>query len=384
MAFSNSYMITSRATEIDWLGKIAFSDLNPTPIDPTGQSGAMYFLMSNQAYDQYYEHYAFTNAQSGNNYVPSTALPAAFSSALQKDLAGALVNGKPQLTIYIHGLEVTYGNAVQEMASLGSSLAQSGPYSGLVIGFSWPSGEVDALNYATTWPAQGGSSGTTVRDNIVNSVQAFITMLQVLQNLVPNLSINIICHSEGNYMLMRGMAKLSGVRINQVIMLAADISNAALQLAAANNGGINGQAIATLSNNVTVYSSIYDEDVLYSNLGYLNFHNPKFPLRLGQTGVYSYLAVGGVPALPGNVAGVDCSAVVNDGNIINLVNQGIIKLPPMPGAISGTNAPFIHSSYRYIPQVLADMTAVMTGGTPVDRTAVPNTNGQGFQMNIVS
>ena len=287
----------------------------------------MYFLMSNQAYDQDSSTTRSRIPRTVTTTFPPPALPATFSSALQQDLAGALVNGKPQLTIYIHGLEVTFGNAVQEMASLGSNLAQSGPYSGLVIGFSWPSGDVDALNYATTWPAQGGASGTTVRDNIVNSVQAFITLLQVLQNLVPNLSINIICHSEGNYMLMRGMAKLSGVSINQVIMLAADISNAALQLAAANNGGINGQAISTLSNNVTVYSSIYDEDVLYSNLGYLNFHNKQFPLRLGQTGVYSYLAVGGVPALPGNVAGVDCSAVVNDGNIINLVNQGIIQAP---------------------------------------------------------
>jgi len=202
--------------------------------------------------------------------------------------------------------------------------------------------------------------------------------------LVSNLTINIICHSEGNYMLMRGMAALNGVQVNQAIMLAADISNATLQLTAPNNGGINGQAIATQSINVSIYSSIYDEDVLYSNLGYLVFHNPKFPLRLGQTGVYSFAAQNGALALPANVNGIDCSSVVNDGNIINLVNQGIITLPPNPLATKGTNLPFIHSSYRYIPQVLQDMTAVMTGQKPVDRTVIPNTNGQGFQMNAVA
>src|SRR5262249_33219458 len=255
-------------------------------------------------------------------------------------------------------------------------------YGGLVIGFSWPGGDPDVLNYATTWPATG--SGTTVRDHIVDSVQAFITMLQDVQNLVPNLSLNIICHSEGNYMLMRGMAALSGVKINQVIMLAADIGNAALQLSAQNNGGINGQAIASLSNGVTVYSSIYDEDLLYSNLGYLAFHNPNFPLRLGQTGVASYQAQGQLPALPGNVTGLDCSLVVHHQNLINLVTQGVIKLPPMTGATPGTNAPFIHTSYRYIPQVLQDMSAVMSGATPPNRAAIPNTNGQGYQMSVAA
>lgn len=384
MSFQNSYILTNRATEYSiFSGKnTAFSDVNPTPIDPTGKSGDMYFLMSSQAYDQNYDNYQFTNSSDNNgNPVPSTTLPLTFSSALAQDLAQAKVNGNPQLTIYIHGLEVAFGSAVQEMAQLGTGLANEG-YSGLVIGFSWPSGDLDALNYATAWPATG--SGTTVRDHIVDSMQAFITMLHDVQNLVPNLSLNIICHSEGNYMLMRGMAALSGVKINQVIMLAADIGNASLQLSAQNNGGINGQAIATLSNGVSVYSSIYDEDVLYSNLGYLAFHNPNFPLRLGQTGVAGYQAQGQLLALPGNVTGLDCSLVVNDQNIINLVGQGVIQLPALTGATPGTHAPFIHSSYRYIPQVLQDMSAVMSGNTPPNRVPIPDTNGQGYQMSVAA
>jgi hypothetical protein len=187
-------------------------------------------------------------------------------------------------------------------------------------------------------------------------------------------------------MLMQGMSAQAGQNklINHVIMLAADIGNAALQLAPANNGNVNGMAIAALANDVSVYSSIYDEDLLYSNVGYLNFHNPKFPLRLGQAGIYSYLGEGLALPLPANVIGIDCSDVVNDLNIINLAQHGVIQLTQMPAATKGTYEPYIHGSYRYIPQVLQDMTAVMTGQKPVDRTAVPNTNGQGFQMNVAA
>jgi hypothetical protein len=96
MPFNNGYIITSRATELSFFGNPEFSDANPTPIDPTGKSGAMYFLMSNQPYDQNYSHYNFTNAKNGNNYVPSATFPPPFANALRQDLARAVVNGRPQ------------------------------------------------------------------------------------------------------------------------------------------------------------------------------------------------------------------------------------------------------------------------------------------------
>jgi hypothetical protein len=65
MAFNNSYMITNRATSFSLFGDLEFSDTNPTPIDPTGSSGAMFFLMSSNPYDQNYANYKFTNAPSG-------------------------------------------------------------------------------------------------------------------------------------------------------------------------------------------------------------------------------------------------------------------------------------------------------------------------------
>jgi hypothetical protein len=91
-----------------------------------------------------------------------------------------------------------------------------------------------------------------------------------------------------------------------------------------------------------------------------------------------------VQPLPINVGSIDCNLVVNDQNIISLASQGAIQLTQLPLATPGTYAPFIHGSYRYIPQVLQDMTAVLTGQKPVDRTVIPNTNGQGFQMNVVA
>lgn len=378
MPFARSYMITNRAYTTGLFG--GFQD---TPID---NSGTMFFTMAGQQYDPNPGHYAIQNASGGNGtYIPSATMPASFSAALINDLKQALVNNSPQLTIYIHGLGNNWDDAVLETAGLGILLASPTRYPGLVIGFSWPSynAVLSPLLYATQWPATG--TGQTIRDNIVNSVNAFgnlLVMVQTLQRSLPTLNVNIICHSEGNYMLMRGMsAQRAGNKlVNHVIMLAADISNAALQLPPANNGNINGTAIANLSNDVSVYSSIYDEDTLYANIGFLSFHNPNYPLRLGQAGIYSYLGGNGVPPLPRNVIGIDCSAVVNDQNIINLAKQGSIQFTQLPGATKGTWEPFIHGSYRYIPQVLGDMADVMMNLTPANRRPVPNTNGQGFQM----
>jgi hypothetical protein len=91
-----------------------------------------------------------------------------------------------------------------------------------------------------------------------------------------------------------------------------------------------------------------------------------------------------VPPLPRNVIGIDCSAVVNDQNLINLAKKGSIQFTQLTGATKGTFEPFIHGSYRYIPQVLTDMTAVMLNLTPANRRPVPNTNGQGFQMVVAA
>jgi hypothetical protein len=375
-------MITNRAYTTGFFG-----GFQNTPID---NSGVMFFTMAGQPYDQNASDYTIQNAKDNNgNYIPSVSMPASFSTALIQDLKQAVVGANPQLTIYIHGLGNNWSDAVGEMGDFGSQLQTTAGYAGLVIGFSWPSYNAieSPLLYATQWPSTG--TAQTIRDNIVNSINAFtnlLVMVRTLTKALPGLNLNIICHSEGNYMLMQGMSAQAGQNklINHVIMLAADIGNAALQLAPANNGNVNGMAIAALANDVSVYSSIYDEDLLYSNVGYLNFHNPKFPLRLGQAGIYSYLGEGLALPLPANVIGIDCSDVVNDLNIINLAQHGVIQLTQMPAATKGTYEPYIHGSYRYIPQVLQDMTAVMTGQKPVDRTAVPNTNGQGFQMNVAA
>src|SRR5215467_7759265 len=73
----------------------------------------------------------------------------------------------------------------------------------------------------------------TIRGNINGSVQAFGRILEMLDQLRLKLgvAVNVICHSEGNYMMMLGMHAQPVVQqaiLNQVLLVAADINNGAL------------------------------------------------------------------------------------------------------------------------------------------------------------
>jgi hypothetical protein len=74
-----------------------------------------------------------------------------------------------------------------------------------------------------------------------------------------------------------------------------------------------------------------------------DYHNPSYPDRLGLGGPYSY----NTGALPANTWGVDCSNVISDS-----------VTPSIPQVPLGTSS---HSAYFYIPQVLMDWAATLTG-----------------------
>jgi hypothetical protein len=303
-----------------------------------------------------------------NNYVQqgpsSTTPPDSFKQAIYTAL---LSQDQPQLTVFIHGLGNLFPDAIWGTSSLGANLAHFANYPGLVIGFDWPSYDetISGLYYASNgnpyyFPPVATSG--TIRDNINGSRPAFANLLSFLATLrqcISGLTLSLVCHSEGNYMAMLGLLGNTTNWFDHVLMLAADINNAALQTPDADPLVGQGNGIVQSATDVTVYFTSND-DVLPLSLyeWEYDYHNPEFGGRLGSAGP-SYNS----GPHPANVYSVDCSGVINVQNFRYLQSQGIIPTNSDGSALS------MHSSYLFIPQVLQDMAALITGASP---GSIPN------------
>jgi hypothetical protein len=302
----------------------------------------------------------------------SVSPPADFLADLLADLNATVTNNTAQLVIFIHGLANSFASGVDDTGTIGGGLARAG-FGGLVIGFSWPSyGLFDSVT------DYGG-----VRQNINGSPESFASLLEMVETLRAgldggaSLDLSVICHSEGNYMLMQGMNYLynnplsTWQNIDNVLMLAADINDAALQVPdEQNENDGTGAAIAQLSEQVTIYYSITDPELALSFAIYAEYHNPDYPGRLGMEGPYSFEQ----GALETNTYGVDCNWVVNPANIAWLKINEIIPWYVLE-----------HSSYIYIPQILTDMTQTMNGTAPCDvvnRESLDESDGQSYEMQV--
>lgn len=361
MAISNSYMITNRAYPTDqWASSIY-------PVLPHGNN---FYLV----------------APGANNYNPdayqqvgaaTAAMPSGFQSQLEADIVAAVQGGGPEVTLYIHGLAYYLSDACETLGHFGANLAappQS--YKGLVIGFSWPSyGDYESWKYYGSLPYSFPPKAfeLTIRDNINGSTAS---LLNLLSQLVPlcrkhGARLNLATHSEGNYMLMLAMYALSsnpgawqalagaGGFIDQVLMLAADINNGALQTPQSLPPWAGqGSSIAQYAKTVTVYWSSADDRLPHSD-GWPSYHNPTFPLRLGLHGLANN-APGKI--LP-NVYGLDCSLVA------------IAKNTP-PGKS-------VHESYFYIPRILQDMTQTLGDVPPANVAHRDPAGNQQFKMTAV-
>jgi hypothetical protein len=356
-SFNNTYVITNRTTP----QATSYESITPLP------GGAMWFFAPTGQYNNELTDY---NDPIGGQSSPTA--PSDFVTALENDLQIAISNGCPQLTVFIHGLGYTLGSVVNYLNVLGTGLQQYQiDYGGLVIAFDWPSYDfVDSgLNYGPDWVFPPAAKSGSIRGNIGASVDAFsnlLLMLAGIQKTLPAIQVNFICHSEGNYMLMTGMFDQSpSPSLNQVLLVAADINNAALGTSTTPADAGEALPIAGSSDRVTVYFSSGDDVLPDSQEDFVKSHNPNYPDRLGLVGPYSF------PDLAPNACGVDCSSVINDATIKN-----ISQVP------AGTDS---HSSYFYIPQVLEDWAQTLLG-TPsaqvVNRQATTNPND--FTMPFVT
>jgi len=249
---------------------------------------------------------------------------------------GAMADGeKPaQAAIYIHGYNNDFEDALEELHEIGTNLARRAGYEGLVIGFTWPS-EGKTLAYLED------------RDDARESVTGFVHLMHLIKRIrMPAekcfVDVSMLAHSMGNYVLREGLNYFwkhvgypwDDIYFTQTLMFAADIAYDSLK----SGGG--GQAISSFSHRVTFYYSNHD-DVLGLSTGAKHFGSR----RLGRSGPQSY------EELPENVVGVDCSNVATPENATKFKAGGV------------------HPCYRFIPDILKDFVATMSG---VDRAAIPN------------
>jgi esterase/lipase superfamily enzyme len=345
--FNNSYIVTARKQP----SKTHYRNIEPLA------DGKLWFYSAPTQYNPEATEYEASG-------IPAVKPPASYLSMLQDDLKIAIQNGCPQLTVVVHGLGVLFSDAIGMVANAGTGLQTNG-YGGLAIGFDWPSynGKDSAANYSSqpyAFPPTADKGN--IRANINGTVTAFQNFLATVQALT-GVTINYISHSEGNYMMMDGLNSATGVSLQQILLVAADINSGALQTTGLSQFG-QGLPISKAAKQVTVYYSSGDDVLPASQTTYKAVHNPSYPDRLGLEGPASYAA----GALATNAIGLNCSAVVQKHN------------PAIPPGIK------THDSYFYIPQVLSDMAQTLNGvsaGSVTNRVSAGQPDGQGYTMNLV-
>ncbi|MCW5893937.1 MAG: alpha/beta hydrolase [bacterium] len=339
--FAYSYMVTNRATP--------FATAKDAVVP--GAPGSLTFWTASGAYQS-------SDPQSTYTEVTETV----FLERLQADLALAASAGRLHLGLYVHGLGNLFTEALAEAAAFGCALERSGQWPGLLIGFSWPSYDLfdSAYYYASSGPPPPPltpQTSGTIRDNVLGSRQSFDALVQLLGSRVvaPSatpVTLSFLTHSEGNYMLMTGLAALTQpAQVDRCLMLAADVSAVSLQ------SGEQGAAIAATCAEVTVYYSGADETLGSSNYEFFPYHRSDYPTRLGLIGPY----YGFLPpkALAPNVVGLDCSSVTVAPAVASIID--------------------VHSSYRTVPAILRDQAETMLSLPHPKRHAISGTS-QGFTL----
>ena len=188
-------------------------------------------------------------------------------------------------------------------------------------------------------------------------MKMIVSVRDKMEKAETPLQVSILAHSEGNYMLMKGMEALDKAlcagekanpkpewvqnwkEIDQVLMTAADISAASFHHTPPDREEPPAQAIAKRCERVTVYYSGADEVLLVSNYEYYEYHLRPFPTRLGLIGPYGYPTGTETP----KVIGVDCANVTRKHNGLS-------------------QALDVHSAYGSHPRLLEDMALTLSGG----------------------
>jgi esterase/lipase superfamily enzyme len=307
------------------------------------------YILTNRDYDRFLKRFgnylatdgaiSYTTAETGST---SFTIDSAFTTKLVSDLtlvAGG--SGEVSLCIYIHGFDSTW-DQFQTLGPLWmGNVISIGGYPGVMVAFDWPSGD-KPLEFRDA-KERAVETGQETFPLLATFLQGIVTQMQ---DAGITVTIQLLCHSMGNYLLWSGAPNLACqplLPISQILNVAAELSNDCF--------GTNpvdphtpGAAIVALQGNITVYYSAHDDVLPLAQLidGWT---------ELGLAGpVYK-------DQLYASVVGIDSSAVINKTNAPNY--------PPPPHYKVQT-----HTSYFYIPETLQDMAQALMGISSSFRTPV--------------
>lgn len=241
------------------------------------------------------------------------------------------------LAFYIHGFDLSANDARISQACYGSRLYVTGHDQGLVVGASWPSN--------CDFP----STGRQYAEDSANLMTAILDVIPLVRAALqskygagaPKLATAVITHSMGNYLMSTTLAsgKVPNYRnaVDQVLMLAPDVSNSIFQQGASDSN--QGQAIYDMAGgNVWVFwtwnDRVLEADEYAGNWKVLGYRGPELPISRGTPKVQ----------------------FIDSGNVANYDN-GEQYVPYVYGM-----AAIVHSSYRFVTQLVFWQTVLLRTG----------------------
>lgn len=253
----------------------------------------------------------------------------------------------PKIGIYLHGYNNDYQDGIDEIVDLEKALRNEIGYSPVIVGFSWPSMGV--------WPLYL-SDREEVRDSVPGFVRFLVDINEFIRENERDCFATSYCiaHSMGNYLLRKGMEYASDnlgtptgrLMFNETVMIGADIAAKDIEI----DG--KGRFIAQFSRRVHVYYSKHDRALKASSIKRFGQN------RLGRHGANDY------QSLPPNVVVIDSKKYANADSMKKARN----KAGKPVRARGGKKPVSVHSSYRYHPNIVADIVQVLSS---VDRSLIP-------------
>ena len=228
------------------------------------------------------------------------------STRMFLDVKAKMQNGQNVL-IFIHGYNVSWKNAAASALALQCMLNQKGDKPTVVILFSWPS-DGSMMPFAAY-----KSDRSDARDSAQAVGRGFLKLRDFLGKLKQkpkpgeehlqacNQSINLLCHSMGNYVLQNALGKLAGYAngnrmpriFDNIFMCAADVDDDILE-----KGEKMGR-LHEISHNISVY---FNKGDLALSISDTTKGNPQ---RLGHTGMAR-------PQMThNNIEQINCSRIVS-------------------------------------------------------------------------
>lgn len=214
------------------------------------------------------------------------------------------------VSIFIHGYNNTWKDAVQRYESLSAKLFGGDDGLGLCILFSWPSDGAAIDYYPDRMDARKCAPDLS---EVLNELYNWLLVKQndaiEDRNKSCHAKTSVIAHSMGNYVLQNAMQytwtrknqPMLVALVNQLLMVAADVDNDLFKSGEGTDKS-DGDAIANLTYRVTALYTGRDP-VLGMSAGLKHFGKR----RLGRSGLdCSY-------PIPDNVWGVDCTSLISEG-----------------------------------------------------------------------